>query len=476
MSRQSYDAIVVGSGPNGLAAAIVLARAGHSVLVREMAPTTGGGARTEPLTLPGFSHDVCSAIHPLGIASPLFRRLPLASYGLEWIQPPTPVAHPLDGGRVAPLERSTTAMDASLGADAAAWRRLMNPFVKRWQQLFPDVLGPLVRRPRHPLLMARFGTLALLPASWLTRAAFSDVPARALFTGIAAHATLPLNHPPSASFGFILGIAGHAVGWPMPRGGSGKLSEALTGYLRSLGGTVETNAPVDSIGNLPPARAVLLDLTPRQILRVAGEQLPASYRRQLERFQYGLGTFKVDWALDGPIPWRSPEAKRAGTVHLGGTMEEIEAGRRAEWAGQPAERPYVLLSQPTLFDPSRAPEGKHTAWGYCHLPNGSTADMTDRIEAQVERFAPGFRDRVIARHTLGPADFEQHNPNLVGGDLNGGEATLWQMVFRPAVQAVPYTTPAPNIFICSSSTPPGGGVHGMCGFNAARVVLRRRFA
>ena len=471
---QTYDAIVVGAGPNGLAAAIVLARAGLRVLVREAAETPGGGARTEPLTLPGFAHDTCSAVHPLGIASPLFRRLPLAAHGLEWIQPPAAVAHPLDDGGAVLLERSIRAMGRQLGSDAPAWQRLMDPFVARWQDILADALGPL-KVPRHPLLLARFGLTALPATTWLTRAVFRGSRARALFAGIAGHATLPLSRPPSAAFGMILGLTGHAVGWPIPRGGSGSLTHALVAYLRSLGGDLLTGAPVTSLHDLPPSRAVLLDLTPRQILRLDGTDLPAPYRAQLERYQYGLGTFKVDFALDAAIPWQAAEVNRSATVHLGGTLEEIHRGRTQEWSGQPAERPYVLLVQPTLFDPSRAPAGKHVAWAYCHVPNGSPADMTDRLEAQIERFAPGFRDRILARHVMGPADLEHHNPNLVGGDINGGEATLRQLFFRPALRPIPYATPNPKLFVCSSSTPPGGGVHGMGGYYAARLALRRRF-
>jgi phytoene dehydrogenase-like protein len=474
VSRPRYDAVVVGSGPNGLAAAIVLARAGRSVLVREAASVPGGGVRSEALTLPGYIHDVCSAVYPLGIASPLFSRLPLRAHGLEWVQPPVPLAHPLDDGTAVLLERSMEATGRSLGPDGAAWGRLMGPFVSRWKELLSDALGPL-RPPRHPLLLARFGMLAFLPATVLTRLAFRGERARALFAGIAGHATLPLTQPPSAAFGLMLGIPGHVDGWPIVRGGAGGLSAALISYLRSLGGAIETDARVDSVDDLPPARAVLLDVTARQVLRMAGSRLTAQYRGELKRFQYGLGTFKLDWALDGPIPWGAPEVARAGTVHLGGTQEEIVAGRKAEWEGRPAERPLVLLSQPTLFDPTRAQEGKHTAWAYCHLPNGSTFDMTDRIEAQVERFAPGFRDRIIGRHILSPAGFEAHNPNLIGGDLNGGEVTLKQLFFRPAWRPVPYATPDPSLFICSASTPPGGGVHGMCGYHAARTALRRRF-
>ncbi len=471
---RGYDAVVVGAGPNGLSAAIVLARAGLRVLVREAAETPGGGARTEALTLPGFRHDVCSAVHPLGIGSPFFRQLPLAAHGLEWVQPPAAVVHPFDDGSAAVLERSTHATGRWLGEDGEAWRKLMDPFVTDWAPLFADAVGPL-KRPRHPLLLARFGLAAVMPTTWLARRLFRGAAARALFAGMAAHATLPLDRPPSAAFGLVLGIAGHAVGWPIPRGGAGRITAALVSFFRSLGGTLETNAPVASLSDLPPARAVLLDLTPRQVLRVAGDRLPPSYRGQLERFRYGLGTFKVDWALDGPIPWRSPVCRRAATVHLGGTLEEIYASRLVEAAGRPAERPYVVLAQPTLFDPSRAPAGKHVAWAYCHVPNDSQSDMTTRIEAQVERFAPGFRDRIVARHVMGPADLERHNPNLVGGDINGGEATLSQLFFRPAVRPVPYATPLPNLFVCSASTPPGGGVHGLCGYYAARVALRRRF-
>lgn len=472
---EQYDAVVVGSGPNGLAAAIVLARAGLRVQVREAAETPGGGARTEQLTEPGFVHDVCSAVHPLGIGSPLFRRLPLAAHGLEWIQPPAAVTHPIDDGTAIVQERSTGAMEGWIGSDAPAWHALMDPFVRRWEQLFADALAPL-KVPRHPLLLARFGLVALPATTWLTRRVFRHARARALFAGMAAHATLPLNRPPSAAFGMILGIAGHAVGWPIPRGGSASITRALVSYFRSLGGDLLTSAPVTSLDDLPPSRAVMLDLTPRQILKLGATDLPAHYRQQLEHYQYGLGTFKVDWALDAPIPWRAPEAATAATVHLGGTLDEIHAGRQQEWSGEPPERPFVLLAQPTLFDLSRAPAGKHVAWGYCHVPNASAADMTERVEAQVDRFAPGFRDRILARHVMRPADLERHNPNLVGGDITGGEATLLQLFFRPALQPIPYATPNPRLFVCSSSTPPGGGVHGMCGYWAARLALRRCFS
>jgi phytoene dehydrogenase-like protein len=433
----------------------------------------GGGTRSEPLTLPGFVHDVCSAVHPLGAASPLFRRLPMQAYGMEWVQPPAAVAHPFDDGTAAVLERSTRATAAGLGRDGPAYRALMDPFVPRWRALFGEFLGPMLHLPRHPLLLAGFGALALLPTTWLARALFREERASGLFAGIAAHATLPLRRPPSAAFGLMLSVAGHAVGWPIARGGSGAIASALVAMLRALGGDVVTGATVASLDELPPARAVLLDLTPRQVLRVAGARLPDSYRGQLERYEYGLGTFKLDWALDAPIPWRAAACARAATVHLGGTLSEMDAGREGEWAGRPAERPFIILVQPSLFDPTRAPAGKHVAWAYCHVPNGSTADMTDRIEAQVERFAPGFRARILARHVMGPAALEAHNPNLVGGDIGGGETTLRQMVFRPALRLNPYTTPLPNVYLCSAATPPGGAVHGMCGYYAARTALRR---
>jgi phytoene dehydrogenase-like protein len=472
VARRQYDAVVVGSGPNGLAAAVELARAGRSVLVIEGAAVSGGGARSEPLTLPGFVHDVCSAVHPLGIASPFLRQLPLAAHGLEWVQPPIAAAHPLDDGTAAALERSVRSTARRLGPDGAAYGMLVGPFVRQYEALFQDTLGPLLRMPRHPVLLARFGLRALWPTTVLARRLFKEEPARALFAGIASHATLPLDQTPSAAFALVLGIAGHGAGWPFARGGSGAIATALVSYLRSLGGDVVTGRTVNSLDDLPHARATLLDLTPQQLLAMGGAPLPTGYRKQLEHFQYGLGTFKVDWALDRPIPWRAAECRLAGTVHLGGTLAEMVAGRRTEWQGRPAEHPYVLVTQPSLFDPSRAPEGKQVAWGYCHVPNGSEVDMTARIEAQIERFAPGFRDRILARHVMDPAALQQHDPNLIGGDIGGGESTLRQMVFRPAVRLSPYTTPLPGVFLCSSSTPPGGGVHGLCGYHAARAALR----
>ncbi len=465
------DAIVVGSGPNGLAAAIALVRAGCSVLVLEAAETVGGGTRTAELTLPGFRHDVCSAIHPLGLGSPYLRTLPLEEHGLEWIQPPVPLAHPFDDGTAALLERSVEATGETLGPDAGSYRRLMSPLVARADTLLGELLGPF-RLPRHPLLLSRFGLSAILPAERLARRRFEGERARGLFAGLAAHSMLPLTASPSAAFGLMLGLLGHHVGWPVPRGGSQAIADALASYLRSLGGEIECGRPVASLEELPPARAVLLDVTPRQLIRIAGDRLPSGYRRRLERYRYGPGVFKLDLALDGPIPWQAQECARAATVHLGGTLEEIADSEAAPSRGEHAERPYVLLAQQSLFDPTRAPEGKHTAWAYCHVPNGSAVDMTGRIEAQIERFAPGFRDRVLARHAWGPAELERYNANYVGGDINGGVQDLRQHFTRPVARRVPYSTPAKGVYLCSSSTPPGGGVHGMCGWWAAQAALR----
>jgi phytoene dehydrogenase-like protein len=467
----SYDAIIVGSGPNGLAAAITLARAGYAVLVREAQETIGGGARSAALTLPGFVHDVCSAIHPLGAGSPFLRMLPLAEYGLEWIQPPAALAHPFDDGTAAVLERAVVATSETLGQDALAYRRLMAPFVTSWEKLATTVLGPL-RWPHHPLVLLCFGWYAWRSACGLAERVFTGEQARAFFGGLAAHAIMPLERVPTAAFGLILGILGHAIGWPLPRGGAQHITNALARYFQTLGGEIVTQAPVHSIDDLPPARVVLCDITPRQLLRLAAHRLPASYCHQLARYRYGPGAFKVDWALDGPIPWTASACTRAGTVHLGGTMAEIAASERAAWHGGQADRPFVLVAQQSLFDTTRAPTGKHTVWAYCHVPNGSTEDMTERIECQLERFAPGFRDRILARHVFSPRQFEQYNANYVGGDINGGVQDVWQLFTRPTRRLIPYTTPLPGLYICSSSTPPGGGVHGLCGYFAARAVLR----
>jgi phytoene dehydrogenase-like protein len=471
LPNEEHDAIVVGSGPNGLAAAIALARAGRSVLVLEAADTAGGGMRSAELTLPGFVHDVCSAIHPWPIASPFFRTLPLAEHGVELVHPPAPLAHPFDDGNAAVLERSPEATGVSLGGDGEAYRRLLDPFVRRADDLLAAALAPPLP-PHHPLLLARLGLLGIRSAAGLARSRFAGERARGLFAGLAAHSMLPLTAPISAAFGLMLATVGHAFGWPLVRGGSRGLADGLVSYLHSLGGEVETARRVESVEELAPTRAILLDLTPRQLVQIAGSRLPARYRRRLEGYRYGPGVCKVDWALDGPVPWRSQECALAATVHLGATLDEIVASEAAVARGDHPERPYVLLAQQSLFDPSRAPEGKHTLWGYCHVPNGSSVDMTGPIERQIERFAPGFRDVVLARNVMPATEFERYNPNYVGGDINGGLQDLRQLFARPAPRLVPHATPARGIFICSSATPPGGGVHGMCGYLAARAALR----
>lgn len=470
-ARSEYDAIVIGSGPNGLAAAITLARAGRSVLVREGAQTIGGSCRSEPLTLAGFVHDVCATVQAMAPISPFLLSVPLEKHGLELIRPPAAFAHPLDDGTAAVCEGSVEQTADGLGEDAGAYRDLMKPLVDAWQDLATSLLGP-PRLPKHPLLMARFGGRGIQSACGLARRYFRTERARALFAGVAAHAVLPLEWTATAAFGLVLNVAAHVGGWPLARGGSQALADALAAHLRSLGGTIQVAAPVSSLDELPNTRAVLCDVTPRQLIRLAGDRLPASYRARLERFRYGPGAFKIDWALGGPVAWKSLECSRAGTLHLGGTLEELAASERAPWEGRVADRPYVLFVQATLFDPSRAPAGNHTAWAYCHVPNGCTIDMTDRIERQIERFAPGFRDRILARHVMPPAALERHNPNLIGGDIGGGSQQLSQLFARPVLRLDPYATPVPGLYLCSSSTPPGGGVHGMCGYFAARSALR----
>ena len=467
------DAIVVGAGPNGLAAAIELARAGRSVRIYEAAGEVGGGSRSAELTLPGFVHDVCSAVHPLGVASPFLASLDLARHGLEWVQPEAPLAHALDRGRSVILERDLEVMRNALGRDGDAWARLFGPLAREWGRLAPALLGPVVRPPRHPLLLARFGLPAILPAAALARIAFREPAARALFAGMAGHSMLRLGRPLSASFGLVLGMLAHAVGWPVARGGSGRIAAALEAEARTLGVEIVTGHRVDGLSALPAARAVVLDLTPRQVVALAGDRLPSRYRGQLARYRYGPGVFKIDWALDGPIPWTDPATARAGTVHLGGTLAEVAAAEDAVGRGRSPDRPFVLVVQPTIADASRAPEGKHVAWAYCHVPNGSSADMTRAIEDQVERFAPGFRDLVLARSTRDATAMEAYDANYIGGDINGGIQDIRQLLFRPVLRWNPYTTPDPGLFLCSSSTPPGGGVHGMSGWHAAREVLRR---
>ncbi len=472
---KDYDAIVVGSGPNGLSAAIVLARAGLSVLVREANATIGGGARSAELTLPGFVHDVCSAIHPMAIASPFFRSLPLRAHGLEWIHPPLPLVHPFDNSPPAILDRSVGATGATLSPDGAAYRRLMAPLIRHWDRLAPEILSPMLHLPSDPLALARFGLRALWPAAGLAEIAFRGNRAKALFAGLAAHSVVPLDKLASSAIGLVLAAAGHAGGWPFPRGGSQNIAQALASFFQSLGGTLETSAPVETLEELPPARAILLDLTPRQVIRIAAMHLPESYKRSLTRFSYGPGIFKIDWALEDRIPWTYPECAQSATLHLGSSFGEIAIGEKAVWYGRRAEKPFVLLAQPSLFDPTRAPAGRHTGWAYCHVPNGSTADMTEAIEAQVERYAPGFRRLVLARHTKNSVQLEQSNANLVGGDIGGGANNLWQLLARPVLSFDPYRTPAKGLYICSSSTPPGGGVHGMCGYHAAQSALRHTF-
>lgn len=469
----NYDAVVVGSGPNGMAAAITLARAGRKVCVFEAKSTVGGGMRTLELTLPGFRHDICSAIHPLGAGSPFFKEIPLNSFGLEWIQPTIPVAHPLDDGTAVALHRDLDSTAASIGADGSAWRFLFEQPTRDWEKLAPTLLSPLPL-PRHPFAMAGMGLRALGPAATVAKLAFRQERARALFAGLAGHAILPLEQIFSASFGIMLGVLGHAVGWPLPQGGSQQIADTMAAYLRSHGGEIVLEHKVESLADLPPATDILLDLTPRQLMQLASDRLPASYRRQLERYRYGAGVFKIDYALSGPVPWRAAECRQAGTIHLGGTLEEIAASERSVAAGRHPERPYVLVAQQSLFDDSRAPEGKETLWAYCHVPNGSTVDMTTAIETQIERFAPGFRDLVLARHTHNTADFQTYNANYIGGDINGGVQDIRQMWTRPVPRLNPYKTPIEGLYLCSSSTPPGGGVHGMCGYHAAQAVLRDR--
>ena len=464
-------AAVIGAGPNGLAAAIVLAQAGLQVDIFEAEAEPGGAARTLPLTLPGFLHDFGSAVHPMAAGSPFFSSLPLRDYGLEWIHSPAPLAHPLDDGTAVMLEREFDASEAALGEDGCQWRRLMEPFAKRWQELAPEVLRPVHLFTRHPFLLAHLGLVSFPSAIAVSQHWFRDARTRALFAGLAAHSVLALDEPMSAGIGLMLGVAAHAVGWPIPRGGAQSITNALCAYLANLGGTVQTSTRIESLAAIGNYDMTLCDVTPRQLLRIAGERLSASYKRQLQSYRYGPGVFKIDYALSSPVPWNASECLRAATVHLGGTMEEIAASEDAMRHGHHAERPFVLLAQPTLFDGSRAPQDRHVAWAYCHVPNSSGFDMLPRLEAQIERFARGFRDCVLARRVLTPASLESMDANLIGGDIGGGAMDLRQFLFRPTRRQ--YATSARDIFLCSSSTPPGGGVHGMCGYNAARLALSR---
>lgn len=463
------DAIVVGSGPNGLAAAIRLAQSGRSVVVLERAATPGGGVCSREVTLPGFVHDICSSVYPMGACSPYLRTLPLQEHGLEWVFPPAAAAHPFDDGTAALLHSSLKDTVAGLGRDGRAYQSLIGDLVAHWQDLFGAALAPLTA-VRKPLLMARFGLRALRSIRAIARAYFQTERARGLLAGIGAHALIPLEMLASAAPALMLATAGQAVGWPFARGGSQQFTNVLVSYLESLGGQVITNCNVESLDDLPQPRAVLLDVTPRQLLKIAGDRLPARYRATLQRYRYGMAAYKIDWALREPVPWTAGECRLAGTVHLGGSLDEISDSERRAWRGDISEHPYVLFAQPTLFDSSRAPSGKHTAWGYCHVPNGYTGNMVERIENQVERFAPGFRDCVLARSVMGPMELERHNPNLIGGDIAGGAPTLRQLFLRPTAKL--YATPLKGVYLCSSSTPPGPGVHGLCGYYAAEMALR----
>jgi len=463
-------ACVVGAGPNGLAAAIVLAQAGMQVEVWEAQPKPGGAARTLDLTLPGFHHDFGSAIYPLGAGSPFFSSLPLGDYGLEWIRSPAALAHPLDDGTAVMLERDLTEMDKSLGVDGVAWDKLMRPFVENWTEFAPELLHPVPFVPKHPWRMARFGWIAVRSAEDISRRFRSDR-TRALFAGLAAHSFLGLDEPLSAAFGMAMAIPAHVVGWPIPRGGAQSITNALCGLLNTLGGTVRTSSPVHDLADLPNCELILCDLTPRQLLAVSKNKFNDNYKHKLKQFRYGAAAFKVDYALNAPIPWKSPDCLRAATVHLGGSFDEIAASEKAVRNGQHPDYPFVLLAQPSLFDGSRAPAGKHTAWAYCHVPNGSKVNMLDKLENQIERFAPGFRDCVLARRVFSPADLESMDANLVGGDIGGGAMDIRQFLFRPTWRN--YATSAPNIYLCSASTPPGGAVHGMCGFHAATMALSK---
>jgi len=471
-----YDAVVVGSGPNGLAAAITLARAGCSVLLCEANATIGGGARSAELTLPGFLHDVCSAVHPLAVGSPFFRTLPLERFGLTWIQPDIPLVHPADNGSAACLYRDVDTTADLLNRDSRAYRWLMKPLARDWENLAPEFLQPMFHLPRHPISLTRFGIPAVCPATFLAKSLFRHEPARALFAGIAAHSFLPLDAVASSATALVLGIAGHAVGWPIPRGGSQQIANALASYLRELGGRIETRHRVENLNDLPKAHAILLDVSVWEFLRIAGQQMSARYRRRLQSFRHAPGVFKIDYALSSPVPWSADACRRAGTIHLGGSIDEIAATERDVACGKIPERPFVLIAQQSLFDDTRAPRGQHTLWAYCHVPFNCSADMTDRMESQIERFAPGFRDCILDRHKKSGADLEKSNPNLRGGDINGGAASLMQLIARPILSPTPYRTPLRGVYLCSSSTPPGGGVHGMCGYHAARTALRDHFS
>ncbi|HEY2349068.1 MAG TPA: NAD(P)/FAD-dependent oxidoreductase [Puia sp.] len=473
-SAVDFDAVVVGSGPNGLSAAITLQKSGLKILLIEADSTLGGNMRSAELTLPGFTHDIGAAIHPMAASSPFFSSLPLNEFGLEYIFPKYAVAHPFDDGSASWLECSLQKTASALGNDGESYTKLFSRLLSEWHLIESDVLGPL-RIPRHPLAMANFGMSALLPANTLCRKYFKDEKAKGLFAGTAAHGFLPFSKIASSAAGLVLMIQGHLKGWPIIKGGSQKLADALAAYFVSIGGQIQTGFRIEKLNDLPSARAFVLDLSPKQILRIAGNEFSSSYRSQLEEYRYGMGVYKIDWALDAPIPFRAAPCGQAGTIHLGNSYKEIALSEQITSKGEHPEKPFVLLAQQSIFDPTRAPTGKHTAWAYCHVPNGSVRDMRATIEKQVERFAPGFRERILAVHTMDTNAMEEYNPNNVGGSINGGEQDIRQLFTRPALRLSPYRTPAKSIYLCSASTPPGGGVHGMCGYQSAKCVLKDIF-
>lgn len=473
MASKSQGAVVVGSGPNGLAAAITLQRAGVPTLLLEQGATIGGGMRTGEITLPGFKHDICSAVHPMAAVSPFFRQIPWQELGVEFIDPPVLAAHPFDDAEAAALFHSANETAELLGEDARSYETLVSKLIPLWPLFADDILAAF-NFPRHPAAIMRFGLEALLPASTLARS-YRTTRGRGLFAGMAAHSMQPLSAMATSAIAIVLSLAGHVRGWPIPRGGSQSMADGLARYFVSLGGRIETNRPVKSLDEISDRNVVLLDVTPKQLLQIAGARLGRQYSAWLRRFRYGPGVFKLDWAIDGPIPFKDDLCRRAGTVHLGGSFEEIAKSEYDANHGRISEKPFVLLAQQSLFDTSRAPEGKHTVWAYCHIPNGSTVDMTERIERQIERFAPGFRDRILARHAMSPGDLQTYNPNYRGGDINGGALNFLQIFARPAPKTSPYRTSLPNVYLCSASTPPGGGVHGQCGYHAAMRALKDHF-
>jgi phytoene dehydrogenase-like protein len=470
-STATKRASIVGAGPNGLAAAVVLAERGLHVDIFEAEPEVGGAARTLPLTLPGFHHDFGSAVHPMAAGSPFFRSLPLEQCGLEWIHSPSPLAHPLDDGTAIMLERDWSAANDAFGGDAKAWRELIGPLADNWTELSPEILGPVPLIPKHPFKMARFGLLGVPSAQTIAKRYFTSQRTKALFAGLAAHSFLRMDEPLSAAIAIIFGATAHAVGWPIPRHGSQAITDALSKHLSKFDVTIKTSTRIESLSQLEKSDLTCCDVTPHQLLRIAKGKFTPTFERLLSRYRYGPGVFKVDYALSSPIPWKATECARAATVHVGGSFQDIAASEAAVQSGKPAERPFILLSQPSLFDPTRAPAGQHVAWAYCHVPNGSAFDMLDRLENQIERFAPGFRDCVIARTIFSPAQLEQRDANLIGGDVNGGLLDIRQFLFRPTWRH--YGTSARDVFLCSSSTPPGGGVHGMCGYHAAQMAIKK---